>query len=292
MHKEITQSFRPRARLIQLLGDELIGGSRLAVLELVKNAYDADANEVVVTINLASNEPTITVEDDGEGMSMEILQSVWLVLGNDHRQKQRRNRVYSRKYQRLPLGEKGLGRFAVHKLGDRIRLTTRASDHEECVVDINWNDLIDQSYLDEAPIKIINRPAQIFTDGKTGTHIEIHQLRMLPWTRGKVRHLYSQITSICSPFKEPGQFHVKLIVPDYEEWIKDLPDLSAILERAPWKFKFTINNGRIDWIYEFRQVAGLNLDQRRIGKVNDELHLPDTKFKDNWTLESLLIILI
>jgi len=280
MHKEIIKSFRPRARLIQLLGDELIAGSRLAILELVKNAYDADANEVVVTINLTSNEPSITVVDDGEGMSMDVLSSVWLVLGDDHRQKQRKNRVYSSKYRRLPLGEKGLGRFAVHKLGDRIRLTTRASDHEECVVDINWNDLMDRAYLDEAPIKIITQPAKIFTDGKTGTHIEIHQLRMPSWTRGEIRRLYSQITSICSPFIEPGQFHVKLMVPRHEEWIKDLPDLSAILEKALWKFKFTINKDRIQWTYEFRQVSELNLEQRSKAEEGDQLQLSDTKFKD------------
>lgn len=47
------QPFRPRSRILQLLGDELIGSPRLAVFELVKNAYDADANEATVRLQLS-----------------------------------------------------------------------------------------------------------------------------------------------------------------------------------------------------------------------------------------------
>lgn len=277
---EIIQPFRPRARLLQLLGDELIGSTRLAVFELVKNAYDADANEVRVSVNVTLNEPVITVADDGEGMSLDVLRSVWLVPGDDHRQKQRKQRLRSPKHNRLPLGEKGLGRFAVHKLGNRIRLTTRAHDGEECVVEINWNDLIATPYLEDAPVKIVTRPAEVFTNGKTGTHIEIQELRPPEWTRGEIRSLYTQITSICSPFKEPGAFRAVLTVPGHEDWIEDLPDFSAILERALWKFDFLINNGSIDWKYEFRQVPGLKLDQRQISKKGDKLQLPKTKRSD------------
>ena len=109
---ELNLPFRPRARLLQLLGDELIGNSRLAVFELVKNAYDADADTVVVRLNItSSSDPSITVLDDGEGMTLNVLTSVWLVPGDDHRRKQRQRRERSPKHHRLPLGEKGLGRF-------------------------------------------------------------------------------------------------------------------------------------------------------------------------------------
>ena len=280
MPTEIVQPFRPRARILQLLGDELIGSTRLAVFELVKNAYDADASEVLVSINVTLNEPVIIVADDGEGMSLDVLRSVWLVPGDNHRQKQRKRRLRSPKHNRLPLGEKGLGRFAVHKLGNRIRLTTRAHGSEECVVEINWNDLIAKPYLEDAPVKIITRPAEVFTHGKTGTHIEIQELRPPEWTRGEIRSLYTQITSICSPFREPSAFRAVLTVPGHGDWIEDLPDFSAILERALWKFDFLINNGSIDWKYEFRQVPELNLDQRQVSKNGDQLQLPKTKRSD------------
>ncbi len=272
---EIRLPFRPRARLLQLLGNELIGSPRLAVFELVKNAYDADANEVDVEFNLQSkNDPMISVTDDGEGMSLEVLRSVWLVPGDDFRRKQRDDRSRSRKHNRLPLGEKGLGRFAVHKLGNRIRLITRATNCEECVVEIDWNDMIAQPYLDEAPVKIGVRSPEVFTGMETGTRVEIRELRPPAWTRGEVRRLHTQITSICSPFSEPGEFRAVLSVPGNESWIEALPDLREVLGRANWRFSFELDAGRFDWSYEFRQIPGFNLNGRQISKVKDSLQLP------------------
>lgn len=265
---EITESFRPRARILQLLGDELIANDRLAVFELVKNGYDADANQVTVRMDLNRPVgPMITVSDDGVGMTLDEIRSVWLVPGHDHRQKQRASRVRTLKHGRLPLGEKGLGRFAVHKLGNHITLVTRAQDSEECVVEIDWNQLIAYPFLDEAPVTIRVRQPELFTDNKTGTQIRVRQLRTSDWRRGEVRRLHNQITSICSPFEETGGFSAVLEVPNHEEWLADLPDINLILDRALWKFSFSLDNGKFDWSYEFRQVPGLNL----AGNVRDEV---------------------
>ena len=278
--REINQPFRPRARMLQLLGDELIGSARLAVFELVKNAYDADATGVVVCLDLTSGRnPTITVSDDGEGMTLDVLQSIWLVLGNEHRQKQRHAHQRTPKHGRLPLGEKGLGRFAVHKLGNRINLVTRAQNSDECVIKINWNELIAQPFLDEAPVKITVRPPEVFTGSKTGTQIQIEELRT-DWPRGEVRRLHNQITSICSPFEESSGFQAVLEVPGNEGWIEDLPDVSAILDRAIWKFSFQLDNGKFDWKYEFRQVPGFRLDGRIVEESGDRLKLPSKSGDD------------
>ena len=267
--------------MLQLLGDELIGSARLAVFELVKNAYDADANEVVVDLDLDSDPgPAITVTDDGEGMTLDVLQSVWLVPGHDHRRKQRLANRRTSKHRRLPLGEKGLGRFAVHKLGNLITLVTRARDSDECVVKIDWNELIARPYLDEAPVTIRGRHPEVFTGGETGTRIEIRQLRTTDWSRGEVRWLHNQITSICSPFEEPSGFQATLRVPGREHWIEDLPDVSEILDRAIWKFSFRIDNGRFDWTYKFCQVPGFKLDGRTVEKSGDNLKLPSRSGDD------------
>ena len=272
---EISQPFRPRARVLQLLGDELIGSARLAVFELVKNAYDADANKVVVRLDLASaREPMITVTDDGEGMTLDVLRSFWLVPGDDHRRKQRLSDHRTTKHQRLPLGEKGLGRFAVHKLGNHITLVTRARNADECVVEIDWNELIARPYLDEAPVTTRVRRPKLFVGERTGTRIEVRQLRMADWSRGKVRQLHNQITSICSPFQEAGGFEAKLLVPGNEGWIDDLPDISAILDYAIWRFSFRTWAEGFDWTYKFRQIPGFRLDGRIVKKSGDRLRLP------------------
>lgn len=273
-HKEIRQPFRPRARVLRLLGDELIGSDRLAVFELVKNAYDADANEVVVRIDLRGPNPKIVVADDGDGMPLDIIQNVWLVPGHEHRAKQRALLQRTKKHHRLPVGEKGLGRFAVHKLGDKIRLITRAAGADECVVEIDWNELTSQPFLDAAPVGIRVRNPEIFIGKKTGTMIEISELRRKDWTRGEVRRLQRQIISISSPFEEPSGFRATLEVPGHESWIADIPDVSEILARAFWQFSFRLDNGVFDWQYQFRRVPGLKLEPRKAGKKGDKLKLP------------------
>ena len=267
--------------MLQLLGDELIGNARLAVFELVKNAYDADANEVVVRLDLdGGRDPMITVTDDGEGMTLDLIRSVWLVPGDDYRQKQREMRRRTYRHQRLPLGEKGLGRFAVHKLGNRISLVTKAANSDECVVQIDWNELIAKPYLDEAPVRINIRQPEVFTGSRTGTRIRIRQLRTVNWSRGEVRRLHNQITSICSPFEEPSGFQAVLEIPGREDWIADLPDVSEILSRAIWRFSFRLENGKFDWSYEFRQVPGFKLDGRVVNKSGDRLKLPSRSGDD------------
>lgn len=277
--KESSQPFKPRAGVLQILGDELIGSDGLAVFELVKNAYDADANEVLVRLDIASGEPpSITVIDDGEGMSYDQIRSVWLSLGHDIRREQRLHGVRTTRHRRLPLGEKGVGRLAVHRLGNRITLVTRANETDECVVDIDWNELTNKPYLDEAPVTIQVRRPEILTGHKTGTQITIRELRNAEWRRGEIRRLHNQIVSICSPFEEPSGFRVVLEVPGQEDWIADLPNATDILERAIWKFSFCVDMcGHVDWHYKFRRVPSLQLDCRIVTKRNDRLQIPELR---------------
>jgi len=222
--------FRPRARLLQLLGDQLIGSSKLAVFELVKNAYDADASKVSVTIKgIKSGDPYIVIRDNGVGMSADTIQNVWMVPGDDHREKQRKELRRTTKFKRLPLGEKGVGRFAVHKLGDEIKMITRASGHKEAIVSIDWPTQLENQFLDETDVKVSEREAKVFEGKKTGTAIRISKLREQNWTRGETRKLFRQIMSISSPFKKyDDNFVVTLKVPEFPEWVSEIPDAELI----------------------------------------------------------------
>jgi signal transduction histidine kinase len=264
--------FRPRARLLQLLGDQLIGTPRLAIFELVKNAYDADAETVTVTLKgLNSDNPVITVEDDGDGMTLSIIRDIWLVPAHDHRELQRKALNRTRLH-RLPLGEKGVGRFAVHKLGDRIELVTRAKGQPECVVHIDWSTLIEKQFLSDAEVRVQTRKPTIFTGSKTGTILTISNLREKQWTRGEIRRLHRQITSIASPFSNRSdQFITVLKVPDHPDWVSDVPDVNVLLKRAPWYFRFSFKNGVFEWTYEFRGITGIKLAPRKIHEQSGTL---------------------
>lgn len=273
--------FRPRARILQLLGDQLIGSPRLAVFELVKNGYDADATEVKVTLrDLETEDPSIIVEDNGLGMTLDIISNIWLVPAHDHRRAQR-DEVRRTKRGRLPLGEKGLGRFAVHKLGNIIKLVTRAEGHPECVVDINWDDLINTEFLEDAEVSVTTREPEIFVNA-TGTQITITELRGESWTRGNVRRLFRQITSISSPFSErTDDFAATLSVTDRPEWIEGIPDTDAILNRAPWHFSFAFDGKAFSWKYSFRGVPGILRETRYLEEKEGTLLIATRQGSDD-----------
>ena len=265
--------FRPRARLLQLLGDQLIGSPRLAVFELVKNAYDADAEKVTVTLKDIGTpaKSTIIVEDDGDGMTLETIRDIWLVPAHDHREVQRKALRRTR-LNRLPLGEKGVGRFAVHKLGDQIELVTRAENSKECVIIIDWDTLIEKPFLSDAEVSVLTRDPETFTGDQTGTKLTISKLRETNWSRGEVRRLLRQITSISSPFSNRSdRFETELKVPEHNDWVAGVPDIEVLLERAPWHFKFSFENGLVEWSYEFRGVTGIKLAPRKIKKDGGQL---------------------
>jgi signal transduction histidine kinase len=277
----MNRAFRPRARLLQLLGDQLIGSPRLALFELVKNAYDADADHVAIAFHdVESSDARISIRDNGQGMSIETLVDVWLVPGDDHRQLDRERNLRSPRSGRLPLGEKGVGRFAVHKLGDRIKLITRAKDMQECVIELDWDRLLKQQYLSEAEVSILEREPEVFR-GCTGTLIEIARLREPAWTRGEIRDLYRQVTTIASPFGDrDDNFRVEMAVPAHPDWL-DLPGVDKLLGMAPYTFEFDFDGERLHYRYEFRGVPGIKLEPRIVEREERRFQLPPIQEPDD-----------
>src|SRR5690349_8025646 len=107
------KALRPRARILRTFGDELISSPTVAVIELVKNAYDADATSVLVKFEppLEIGTGSVSVIDDGHGMSLETIEQTWMEPATLHRKRDPR----SEKFRRRVLGEKGIGRFAASR---------------------------------------------------------------------------------------------------------------------------------------------------------------------------------
>lgn len=261
---EASLRFRPRARLLQLLGDQLIGSSRLAVFELVKNAYDADASSVrLVFHDLGTENARILIRDNGEGMDRNIIANVWLEPGADYRERQRRNNKRSEKFHRLPLGEKGVGRFAVHKLGTKIKLNTKRLNEPEFEVSIDWQKYAQSKYMDEAEVSIEESDNPIFKATEAGTQIEISGLRS-DWNKGDVRRLWRNVKSISSPAKSPDGFQVELYVPQHRDWLEGLLDTPDFLDRAMWHFTFLYEKGKFEWTYSFKPLSGIPVKGREV----------------------------
>lgn len=252
--KEIPVRFKPRARLLLQLGDQLIKNESIALVELVKNSYDADANVVNIYMENVDDpkKGVIIIEDDGYGMSADVVENVWLEPGSDFKTQKIKKLEVSPKYERLPIGEKGIGRFGVHKLGNIIEMTTKAANSSEVFVKIDWTDFDNYKYLEDVPITIIERKEpSLFKNGKTGTNILIADLRK-KWERGIAREIKRSITALASPFDVNDSFKPSFEILDKPGWFEGLLNWQDVKEYSLFRFKVTMSGNSItEFIYEF-----------------------------------------
>ena len=257
--------------MLLLLGDQLIRDAGLAVFELVKNAYDADAPECTVTMfNITEPEKArIIVRDNGTGMDIETITGVWLEPGTEFRADQRAEGRRSKNHNRLPLGEKGVGRFAAHKLGRDIKLVTRQAGEPEVVVEINWDKFESSRYLSDVTVNVVERQPVVFTGSKHGTQLEITRLREGDWTRGKVRDLYRAINSICSPFDKPEDFKAHLKLEPASDWIEGLLDIPQVLKLSLFRASGKIQGSKL--VYDYRFVPLRKMDEKIKGRERPDV---------------------
>ena len=246
--------FKPRARLLLQLGDQLIKNESIALLELAKNAYDADASKVDIIMRHPDSmeDGTIEIEDDGFGMTPDVVENVWLEPGSNYKQEQFAERRLTPIYQRLPIGEKGIGRFGAHKLGNLIEMTTKSANANEVFVRIDWTQFAEHRYLEEVPIRIIEREhPQHFVGGKTGTRIVIRGFRK-PWERGMARNVIRAITSITSPFETMDSFKPSFQIIDKSGWFDGIITWDKVCDYSLFQFDATISgNVLTNFSYKF-----------------------------------------
>lgn len=191
-----------RARLMQLLGEQLITDEVAAISELVKNAYDADAKQVSVILDHVS-EPEIgyvLIRDDGHGMSFEKVISSWLELGtlSKARGPDLTPRL-SESGKRVYLGEKGLGRLSVHKLGLYTEIITKRMNSDvETKLILDWTAFENtKKYLDDIPVEWETTGPQLFKKNKSGTQILIKQLQR-KWNKRLINNVQRNFISKIS----------------------------------------------------------------------------------------------
>lgn len=211
----------------QLIGRELITDRVTALFELVKNSYDANARKVTVTFenvqpkdNITPNtesESKIIIEDDGCGMSFEDVRDKWMVIGTSSK---RRNKISPAPFYRRCVGEKGIGRFAVDKLGSKVNIITKKKGEEKWLnVEIDWNkyaDLMESdstNFFTDVENVYIYEPA-VNVD-ESGTKLIITDIRET-WKQGDVEHFINESARITSPFiKLNPSFRIRTIAKEF-----------------------------------------------------------------------------
>jgi signal transduction histidine kinase len=220
---------RAKARLVRtLLGDEMVSNEVVALVELVKNAYDADAKKVKIVIQPEQGQ--ILVMDDGHGMSHDTILEVWTSPATLYKKK----RLYSRGGRRL-LGNKGIGRFASFRLGNRLEVTSRELDEKtkrpgetETTLAMDWTKLLadDELYLDQVTCKWERGEPDEFgllsffrmneLDSLNGTLLRITELAQdVRWDHKRLAELVAGLSRLIPPGDAPG-FSIDLVSPVLE----------------------------------------------------------------------------
>ena len=175
-------SFRVHASLIYKLGESLIADEVTALSELIKNAYDADAR--ICTLSISSDyteiidgkdcKGKIELVDNGSGMDLTTIINGWLTLSNSPKKKMKKDNITTEKFNRIPLGEKGLGRLSVQKLGREVTMVTKTKDSSlETTLTIPWEEFLKNTTLDK--INLSSEQKEVH-DNKSYTKIIITKL--------------------------------------------------------------------------------------------------------------------
>jgi len=192
--------------LFRELGELLVGRDSTALVELVKNSYDADATEVVLRgEGLIRGNGVISVTDNGVGMTPEIFQSAFLRIAGRYKESgRRRSPLYDRQY----TGAKGVGRLSAHKLAEELQVISyphasvalsTPETRQGVSATIDWKDLEEQSStLDEVGGALRVEPIPMAPDQKPGTKMRLRRVRG-KWTPKKLVDFVQEVSSCLPP---------------------------------------------------------------------------------------------
>ena len=201
--KEINQgtlTFSVDSSLLFQLGEQLVAKPSVALAELVKNAYDADARHVTVTLeNVGDPGGTIIIEDDGHGMTFEEVNKGWMTIATTSK----RDNPTSRYFCRAVTGAKGIGRFAARRLGARLLLQSiavnKSGKKESIHVEFDWKDFGSGRDLITVPVKYSRQLVEDNTS--TGVSLWIEDAHDA-WTADEIADLQSDLLTLQSPFPD------------------------------------------------------------------------------------------
>lgn len=225
---KLTKSIRPSARLIRTIGEDLIGDPNAALIELVKNSYDADASKVDIVFEYKEQDKeevlSIKVVDDGHGMSSETVIDKWLVPATDDKLKRKESQSGLRMLQ----GRKGIGRFASAILGDELTLVSSVEEEQTTII-LDWNEFSSDKFLSDIEVLLEVEIGK----HKTGTTIEILSKKSSKdekkeyWNVDKLEQLINELRKLVTPF---------------DEFEKDEFKINLEVINAPYNFK----SGKVD----------------------------------------------
>ena len=300
MTQEIA-TIRPSGRHLLTIGSDLIKDDYTAIIELVKNAYDADAQNVTISIEGRKNSILFSIRDDGHGMDYDTVINKWLVPSTDDKLKRK---ISPNK--RIMQGRKGIGRYAAIILGQDLLLDTKTSSGENTTIVLDWSLFEKAEYLSDVEIlvekKNINNDSHYTEISVTGNEDTLRSWSETDSTgvSKKIKRLEFELKKLISPLyrdKDNDVFDITikhkglstdLFMENTEIKIEPLP----ILNLYDYRIQGSVSSQKIDLIYENNKVSNVperitidhfsNFDntQMDIGEVKFDLKVYDRENRD------------
>ncbi len=300
MTQEIA-TIRPSGRHLLTIGSDLIKDDYTAIIELVKNAYDADAQNVTISIEGRKNSILFSIRDDGHGMDYDTVINKWLVPSTDDKLKRK---ISPNK--RIMQGRKGIGRYAAIILGQDLLLDTKTSSGENTTIALDWSLFEKAEYLSDVEIlvekKNINNDSHYTEISVTGNEDTLRSWSETDSTgvSKKIKRLEFELKKLISPLyrdKDNDVFDITikhkglstdLFMENTEIKIEPLP----ILNLYDYRIQGSVSSQKIDLIYENNKVSNVperitidhfsNFDntQMDIGEVKFDLKVYDRENRD------------
>lgn len=217
--------FKVSSGLKDIIGKDLITNELVAIFELAKNGYDADATEINLIIN--SYENYIIIQDNGKGMNRNDIENKWLFVA--HSEKKYSDKVYA--------GSKGIGRFSCDRLGTKLKLISHKDD-EVSKLEIDWGEFEKDSLIKFEELDVTYTSLDVVEDSfiqKSGTMLNISNLRDT-WDLNRVNKVIEALQRLVNPFVDDGKIkiNVKYIssssgIAELDEYIRN--DIASVLDK-------------------------------------------------------------
>jgi signal transduction histidine kinase len=258
--------FRMHPRVFAALGSELVTNDVVAIIELVKNSYDALANHVEVRIDQGKDNKDgyIQISDDGTGMNQAIIEDVWSVVGTPYRLD--RPFAKGRHSTRRVSGSKGLGRLSAGRLGKRLELVTKSINEPCWHVELDWDQLTHAKSLASCKVNLQECTKENRIT-RTGTVVRIGELSS-EWDDQSLHDLREQLSRLVSPFEKVDDFKIRLAVGHQVEALIKPPQF---LKSPPYLIKGHVDRtGRVTGTYRFSGAR-----KERLEKFKEQRWIPD-----------------
>ena len=251
MAEDTRPHFEVHPSVVYQLGESLISDAVQALIELVKNCYDADATYAKVIIDTQgivevdgaiypSDRGRIIVEDDGHGMDLADVEGGWLTISN----RKKRDLKQAKKTTpggRTPLGDKGLGRLGVQRLGENLEIFTKAEGESGYHFGFSWLDFETAPKLENVEIHL----TEIKYPRQHGTKVIVSGLKEADVWRGQVelKHLEQELSRMISPYRQIRDFTVAVEVDGKSLELLEISD--RIRDIAPVRYSLRFDGTQI-----------------------------------------------